>query len=53
MNSRKIPIPTIMTRVFKCANYEQPIILSPTIDEWFLSGRLAHFILNIIEVIQD
>jgi transposase len=38
-----------MTRVFKCANYEQPMILPPTIDEWLPSDHLARFIVNIIK----
>ena len=38
-----------MTRVFKCANYEQPMLLPPTIDEWLPSDHLARFIVNIIE----
>ncbi|MBT4525762.1 MAG: transposase, partial [Deltaproteobacteria bacterium] len=38
-----------MTRVFKCANYEQPMILPPTIDEWLPDDHLARFIVNIIK----
>ena len=38
-----------MTRVFKCANYEQPMILPPTIDEWLPNNHLARFIVNIIK----
>jgi transposase len=38
-----------MARVFKSANYEQPMLLPPTIDEWLPNDHLARFIVNIIE----
>jgi len=38
-----------MTRVFKSANYQQPMLLPPTIDEWLPNNHLARFIVNIIE----
>ena len=38
-----------MTRVFKSANYQQPMLLPPTIDEWLPNDHLARFIVNIIE----
>lgn len=38
-----------MNRVFKSANYQQPMLLPPTIDEWLPNDHLARFIVNIIE----
>lgn len=38
-----------MARVFKCADYQQPMLLPPTIDEWLPDDHLARFIVNIIE----
>ena len=38
-----------MTRVFKSANYQQPMLLPPTIDEWLPKDHLARFIVTIIE----
>lgn len=38
-----------MARIFKCADYQQPMLLPPTIDEWLPDDHLARFIVNIIE----
>jgi len=38
-----------MARVFKSANYEQPMLLPPTIDDWLPNDHLARFIVNIID----
>lgn len=41
-----------MARTFKSANYLQPMILPPTIDEWVSNDHLARFVVNIINQLE-